>query len=376
MTVEFVGMIGTRDVSETRGPSGPPIDPGYVRRFSRAHEDGGFDRVLIGYGSSTPDGTQVAAYAAAHTERLGLLIAHRPGFVAPTTAARTFATLDQLSGGRVAVHTITGGSDAEQRRDGDYLGKDDRYARTEEYLRILRRAWSSPEPFSHEGRFYRFEDFSLPAQPAHRIPLYFGGSSPAAYRTGGAVADVFALWGEPLKETAEQIASVRAAAAAAGRTDGPGISVSFRPILGPTEELAWERAHAILDTIITGRSNWPQRAWRTDGAPQNVGSQRLLAAAEKGDLHDRALWTATAKATGAGGNSTALVGTPETVAKALLDYVDIGVTTLLIRGYDPLDDAIDYGRHLLPLVRQELASRAAPAASAGASVEPVPAGAL
>jgi len=49
--------------------------------------------------------------------------------------------------------------------------------------------------------------------------------------------------------------------------------------------------------------------------------------------------------------------------------VDIGVTTILIRGYDPLDDAIDYGRHLLPLVRQELARRAA------ARTEPVVAGA-
>jgi len=80
-------------------------------------------------------------------------------------------------------------------------------------------------------------------------------------------------------------------------------------------------------------------------------------AEEEGELHDRALWTAPAAATGAGGNSTALVGTPETVAQALLDYVDIGVTTILIRGYDPYDDAIDYGRYLLPLVRDEVARR-------------------
>jgi alkanesulfonate monooxygenase len=354
MTVEFVGMIGTRDVSETRAPSGPPIDPAYVRRFSRAHEDADFDRVLIGYGSSTPDGTQVAAYAAAHTSTLGLLIAHRPGFVAPTTAARTFATLDQLSGGRVAVHTITGGSDAEQRRDGDYLSKDDRYARTEEYLTILRRAWSSPEPFSHEGRFYKFEDFSLQAQPAHRIPLYFGGSSPAAYRVGGATADTYALWGEPLRETAEQIASVRAAAAAAGR--GPlGVSVSFRPILAATDELAWARAERILAAISPANSDF--RRVLGGSQPENAGSQRLLAAAARADRHDRALWTAPAAASGAQGNSTALVGSPETVARALLDYVDLGVTTILIRGYDPLDDAVDYGRHLIPLVRQELRHR-------------------
>ncbi|GIF17884.1 alkanesulfonate monooxygenase [Actinoplanes tereljensis] len=352
MTVEFVGMIGTRDVSETRAPSGPPVDPGYVRRFARAHEEAGFDRILVAYSSASPDANQVAAFAAAGTDHIGLLIAHRPGFVFPTTAARTFATLDQLTGGRVAVHTITGGSDAEQRRDGDYLTKDDRYARTEEYLTILRRAWDSPEPFSHEGRFYKFEDFALLAQPAHRIPLYFGGSSAAAYRVGGAKADVYALWGEPLKETAEQIASVQAAAAAAGR--GPlGISASFRPILAATDDLAWERATGILAKIESGRSF----AGDQKVLVENVGSQRLLAAAAQKDRHDRALWTATAKASGAQGNSTALVGSPETVAQALLDYVDLGVTTILIRGYDPVDDAVDYGRHLIPLVRQELRHR-------------------
>ncbi|GAB2825437.1 LLM class flavin-dependent oxidoreductase [Streptomyces daliensis] len=376
MPVEFIGMIGTHDVSETRAARGPLVDPAYTLRFARAHEDGGFDRVLIGYGSSTPDGTQVAAHVAAHTERLGLLVAHRPGFVAPTLAARTFATLDQFSGGRVAVHIISGGRDAEQRRDGDYLDKEDRYARTDEYLDVLKRAWTEREPFSHEGRFYRFADFHSEVRPNQqpRIPLYFGGSSEAAYRVGGKHADTFALWGEPLAETAAQIAAIRDAAAAAGRTEPPGISVSFRPIIAPTEELAWERAHRVLDTI---RSEGPKGSFTAprherealgsarpgstgdaDGQPENIGSRRLLAAAAKGELHDRALWTATAAATGAAGNSTALVGTPETVAQALLDYVDIGVTTLLIRGYDPLDDAIDYGRHLLPLVRQELAHRA------------------
>ncbi len=370
MPVEFIGMIGTQPASEIHPPRGPVVDPDYTRRFARAHEDAGFDRVLIGYGSGWPEGTQVAAYVAAHTERLGLLIAHRPGFVAPTLAARTFATLDQFSGGRVAVHTITGGHDAEQRRDGDYLSKDERYARTDEYLGILRRAWTSPAPFDHEGPHYRFADYYQEVKPLTPIPLYFGGSSAAAYRVGGKHADTFALWGEPLKETAEQIASVRAAAAAAGRTEPPGISVSFRPILGATDELAWERAHRILDTI-TGTAGGAQRsqtrrAWGGPGVvPQNTGSQRLLAAADKGDRHDRALWTAPAKATGAAGNSTALVGSPETVAQALLDYVDIGVTTLLIRGYDPLDDAIDYGRHLLPLVRAEVARRDRATAPAG-----------
>lgn len=378
MPVEFIGMIGTRDVSEVRPPAGPVVDAEYTLRFARAHEEAGFDRILIGYGSGSPDGAQVAAYVAARTERLGLLVAHRPGFVAPTLAARTFATLDQFSGGRTAVHIITGGNDAEQRRDGDHLAKDERYARTDEYLDVLKRAWTSEEPLSHEGRFYRFEDFLSEVRPAAspRVPLYFGGSSEAAYRVGGKHADVFALWGEPLAETAEQIASVRAATRAAGRAEPPRISVSFRPILGRTEDEAWERAHRILDTINSRGaagsfvgSRRPALPVGPDGRPENAGSRRLLAAAAKGELHDRALWTAPAAATGAAGNSTALVGTPETVARALLDYVDIGVTTLLIRGYDPLDDTLAYGRDLLPLVRAEVARRD------GATTAPLPAGA-
>jgi alkanesulfonate monooxygenase len=369
MPIEFIGMIGTKLGSETIRTEGPVIDPGYTKRFARAHEDAGFDRILIGYGSGYPEGSQVAAYAAAHTERISLLIAHRPGFVAPTLAARQFATLDQFSGGRVAVHTITGGNNTEQRRDGDYLEKDERYARTDEYLGILRQTWESAEPFSYEGTYYKFEDHYAETKPAHRIPLYFGGSSEAAYRVGGKHADTFALWGEPLKETAEQIAAVHAAARAAGRTELPGISVSFRPILAPTDELAWERAEGILNGINSGSGffSTKRKAWVESGKqPENVGSQRLLAAAERADRHDRALWTATAKATGAGGNSTALVGSPETVAQALLDYVDIGVTTILIRGYDPLNDAVDYGRELIPLVREEVARRDAAAAGSPA----------
>jgi len=363
MPVELIGLIATNDQSETHQSDGPLIDPAYVRRFARAHEDADFDRVLIGYSSASPDNQQVAAYAAAHTERLGYLVAHRPGVVFPTVAARAFATLDQFSGGRIALHTITGGFDAEQRRDGDYLAKSDRYARTREYLQILKRAWTEDEPFSFDGRFYRFEDFAGHVRAAQepRIPIYFGGSSPEAYEVGGAEADVFALFAQPLDQIAEEIERVRAAAEAAGRDEPPRISVSFRPILGATDELAWERAHRILDTTkerVAAGAGVGFKGFRGfgNGAP-SVGSQRQLDAAARGERHGKALWTSLAGATGAQGNSTALVGSPETVAEALLEYVDLGVTTLLIRGYDPLDDAIDYGRELIPRVRAGVAER-------------------
>ena len=123
--IEFIGMIQPREQSETRPPSGPAIDPGYLRASAQAHDQGGFDRILIGWHSNGPDGFQVATYAASHTERVGFLVAHRPGFQSPTLAARAFGTLDQLSGGRAAIHVISGGDDQDQQRDGDYLGKDE-----------------------------------------------------------------------------------------------------------------------------------------------------------------------------------------------------------------------------------------------------------
>jgi alkanesulfonate monooxygenase len=359
MPVELIGLIATQDASETRRSDGPLIDRDYVKRFALAHEASDFDRVLIGYSSASPDNLQVAAYAAAHTERLGYLVAHRPGVTFPTVAARAFATLDQFAQGRIALHTITGGFDAEQRRDGDYLSKEDRYARTREYLQILKRAWTEDEPFSHNGRFYQFADYVSHVKPFQdpRIPLYFGGSSNEAYAVGAAEADVYALFAQPLAQIAEEIERIKAEAAAAGRDEPPRISVSFRPILGATEDEAWERAHRILDdTKANGGA--PIKGWRGFGdGPASAGSQRQLDAAARGERHDRALWTSLAAATGALGNSTALVGTAETVAEALLDYVDLGVSTLLIRGYDPFDDAVDYGRELIPRVRAGVLER-------------------
>ncbi|HKS47347.1 MAG TPA: LLM class flavin-dependent oxidoreductase [Amycolatopsis sp.] len=354
MTVEFVGMIGAGYVSEAKGRQGAPVDVSYLRRFARVYDEYGFDWTLVPYSSAAPESNQLAAAVLAQTERLKVMLAHRPGVLHPTNAARAFATLDQLSGGRLGIHIIAGGSEAEQHREGDYLSKEDRYRRAGEYVRILKNVWTSVEPISHLGDFYQFESYDPGVRPVRGgIPVSIGGSSEAAYRLGGAEGDVFGLWGEPLAETRQQIESVNAYAEAAGRPH-PRIWVSFRPIIAPTDDLAWRRAREILGGI---QRNFASNGRAQAAKPENVGSQRLLAVAERGEVHDRALWTAPAAATNAAGSSTALVGSPETVAQALLDYVDIGCELLSIRGYDPLDDALDLGRYVLPLVREELAKR-------------------
>jgi alkanesulfonate monooxygenase len=187
----------------------------------------------------------------------------------------------------------------------------------------------------------------------------FGGSSPAAYQAGGAEADIYCLWGEPLARTAEQIESVQAAARAAGRTDLPRIQVAFRPIIAPTEQKAWAKARDIVARIearVAAAGGQLSRR-RPIKNPENTGSQRLIAIAEEGERFDRALWTRTAAVTGGAGNSNALVGTPETVAQAILDYIDLGVDIISMRGYELLTDAIDIGQQVIPIVRAEVAKR-------------------
>jgi alkanesulfonate monooxygenase len=218
----------------------------------------------------------------------------------------------------------------------------------------MRRVWTEARPFDHAGEFYRvvkaYSDVK-PVQQPH-VPLYFGGASEAAHRIGVRHCDVYMLWGEPLAAIRERIASVRAAAAGVGREPGaPRFSVSLRPIIASTEAQAWAKARAILELVRAKQGD------RTLPLPEAVGARRLVDFAQQAEVHDKRLWTPIAAAVGGAGNTTALVGTPEQVAESLLDYYDLGVTTLLIRGFDPLHDAADYGRELIPLVRAEVARR-------------------
>jgi alkanesulfonate monooxygenase len=244
-------------------------------------------------------------------------------------------------------------------RDGDWLTHDERYRRTDEYLDIVRKTWTCTEPFDYEGEFYRvrraFADVKPYQQP--HVPLYYGGMSGAALPVGAKHADCYMVWGEPLAETAATLDEVTGEAAKHGRR--PRFSISFRPILASNEEAAWEKARGYLDRVLQLRGGLQEYR------PQNAGSQRLLSLAEHGDVHDDRLWTAIARATGAPGNTTALVGTPDQVCESLLRYYDAGVTTILIRGFEPLPDARDYGRELIPMVRAEVAKRDREAARAG-----------
>jgi alkanesulfonate monooxygenase len=165
------------------------------------------------------------------------------------------------------------------------------------------------------------------------------------------------------------------AAAKLGRT--LRYSISLRPIIGETEAEAWEKAEWIAEKTaerielakqrmaghkdtyegLGGDRNATFSVDRDTGGTTSVGRKRLIAMSADQDVYDERLWMKVANLTGAAGNSTALVGTPEQVAEAMLRYYDLGITTLLLKGFDPLADAIDFGKRLLPLVREGAAAR-------------------
>src|SRR5271156_4750995 len=354
MPIRIIGMIRV-----TPPPSDATLhiiegglSPAYVAEAARAHETSGFDLVLVGYSSSSAEGFLVALHAAEQTERLGYLVAHRPGFVAPTLMARKIATFDHLTGGRLAVHIITGKTDDEQEGDGDFTPKAERYRRAAEYLELMKLAWSSEKPFDFEGQFYRVRGAHSdvhPLQKPHPL-LFFGGASDGALEMGARLCDVYAIYAEPLASTRERMAAFRAQAAPFGRV--PGFNVSLRPIIAPTEGAAWDKANKILAAMsgTTGGAKGWSRQEAASGPVDNAG-KRLMNFALERDVHDERLWMPIAKATGALGNTSCLVGTPDQVARAMLEYYRLGVDSFLIRGFDPFNDTVEFGRELIPRIK-------------------------
>jgi alkanesulfonate monooxygenase len=369
MSIEIFGHLTHRDESEAHLSGGASIDPDYIERQAREHEFAGFDGVLVGGGGDGPDSLQIAAHAVAHTRKLNYLVAYRPGLISPTLAARAYATLDQISGGRIRLHAITGRDSDGQKKYGDPLQKSNRYERTREFIQILKKSWTERGGFDFAGKHFEIEGFAASIFPHQqpRIPIYFAGNSDEAFSVGASEADGYALYAQPLDLLKEDIARIHSEAKAAGRVDFPQIIVLVRIIIGATDELAWDRAEGLrADAIDQTKSITPKLTrWvpARDGRDASAGDRKQVEANKRGERHDKALWTGLSGLTERG-KSTALVGSPETIVSALLDYVDAGVSTFILDGFNRLRDVPELGNYLLPLLRDRLAEHQSKQAAA------------
>jgi alkanesulfonate monooxygenase len=185
------GAIGA--TGRPSAPSARPATLEYLTQLAKAADSLGYHGVLTPTGAHCEDAWLVTAALIGATSRLKFLVAFRPGLIAPVLAAQMAATFQRLSGGRLLLNVVVGGNSAEQRGYGDRLDHDERYARADEFLTVLREA-SRGVPFDHVGDHYTV-DGGLIREPADPFPrVYFGGSSDAAVPVAVRHADVYLTW--------------------------------------------------------------------------------------------------------------------------------------------------------------------------------------
>lgn len=298
-----------------------------IRRAHLLDASDAVDRVLVGYSSIWPHNHATAPFLAALTDKLSLIVAHRPGVIHPAAAARYFATLDVVSGGRLAINLVTGGSDKDLRREGDCLPKAQRYERAAEYIDVMTAAWQCEEQaVDHHGTYFTAERVHPLIRPVNgHVPIFMGGESDAAVDFGASHADTYMLWGEPLAGTTERIERVRTAAEGYGRT--VEFSLSLRLFLGDTDDEAWAKARAVEQTIAEAQGS--HKFLRSAATDHSVGRDRQLALTAD-ELHDDCFWTGLTKLLGGFANSAALVGTEEQLLDTLAKYRQAGVSAFLI----------------------------------------------
>ena len=319
-------MIKIFTVDELFGKGGQDLASltGQAMKWERSKA---IDEVLVGYSAIWPHNFATAPYLLALTRKLRLIVAHRPGVMDPTAAARFFSTLDSLSGGgRLAVNVVSGSSEKDMKREGDYSDKATRYERATEYVELMKRCWSESGSFDHQGSFYKAEGVRQTLRsPGAHVPIYMGGDSDAAVEFGARHADLYMLWGEPIAGTKERIKRVEAAARKYQRT--PQFSLSLRLFLGDSDDAAWDQAHRVWEVISQAQGTG--RFLRSSASDQSVGRMRQLALASKA-LHDDCFWTGLVQLLGGFSNSAALVGTPDRVMQSLKQYRELGVSAFLI----------------------------------------------
>ncbi|HWG28557.1 LLM class flavin-dependent oxidoreductase [Actinospica sp.] len=324
----------------------------YSTELARAAEEHGWGGALLGTGWGRPDTFTVATALAARTTTFKPLIAIRPGYWQPAHFASAAATLDQLSRGRVLVNIVSGLDNLAAYGDT----KSDpaqRYARTQEFLHLLRRLWTE-EAVTFNGEHFQVADSTVTPRPyatddrAHPT-LYFGGASRAAEQVSAAEADVQLFWGEPLEGLAERIDRLKALSEQFGRRHKPlEFGLRITTLVRDTTEEAWHDAEQKVErmAVDAGELTW------TGNRRAAVGQQRLFDLAQRGEVLDTCLYTTPGKYGGGGAATTWLVGSAEDVATALKNYGKLGITHFVLSDTPYKSEISRIGDQLLPLLRK------------------------
>ncbi|MBF6474702.1 LLM class flavin-dependent oxidoreductase [Nocardia gipuzkoensis] len=326
-----------------------PASLRYLNQIGAAAEDNGFEAVLTPTGAWCEDAWLTTAMMVETTETLKFLVAFRPGLVSPTLAAQMAATFQRHSRGRLLLNVVTGGEPHEQQAYGDFLDKTQRYARTGEFLHVVRELWTSTEPVTFEGEHIRVRQALLSNRPDPVPPVFFGGSSEPAGPIAARYSDTYLTWGEPLPAVGRKLEWIRRLAVDHGRVLDYGLRIHV--ISRDTSEQAWAEADRLLAGIDPADI---ERVQASLARSESEGQRRMAelhgGSTERLEIAPN-LWAGVGLVRGGAG--TALVGSHAEVADRLAEYAELGIEHFILSGYPHLEEAYWFGEGVLPILERK-----------------------
>ncbi|MGC4008822.1 MAG: dimethyl sulfone monooxygenase SfnG [Pseudomonas sp.] len=322
-------------------------DIDYNRELARIAENAGFDyaltqiRFTAGYGAEYQHESVAFSHALlGATEKLKVIAAILPGPWTPSLAAKQLATIDQLTAGRIAVNIVSGWFKGEFQAIGEpWLEHDERYRRSEEFIRALKGIWTQ-DNFTFKGDFYRFHDYNLKPRPLQRPhpEIFQGGSSRAARDMASRVSDWYFTNGNSVEGIKAQVNDIREKAASNGHSVKVGVNAFV--IARDTEEEARAVLAEIIDKADPEAVNAFGHAAKQAGAASPEGEGNWA----KSTFEDLVQYN--------DGFKTNLIGTPQQIAERIVALKAVGVD-LVLAGFLHFQEEVRYfGEKVLPLVRE------------------------
>lgn len=340
------GRYGDGRTINAETPERPPTVE-YITEVARAAEAAGFTNLLVPTGTHCLDAWMITLAVAQRVERIKFCVAFRPGLASPVLTAQQANTYDAITGGRLTVNVVTGSTPLDQKRYGDHLAHEERYARTEEFLDVVKAIWLSEAPVSYEGAYYRIENAALYARPVSKPhpTIYLGGSSEAGRRVGAKHADVHMTWAAAPEQAAADAADMRRRASELGRRD-LRFGLRLHVLCRETRKEARRAAAALIEeSALANTRVWADQRDRSE----SEGQRRMNALGEGGSLWlTDTLWMGVNKVRS--GAAATLVGTPDMVAAALGEYAEAGARSFILSGWPHLEEAEIFGREVMPLL--------------------------
>lgn len=313
-------------------------------RFCRQAERWGIESVLTDFGFAKPDPILLAAALGRATKKIKFIIAYRSGLLMPTLFVQQLNTLSSLVNGRFSLNIVAGYSRAEQRSYGDFLSHDERYERTDEFLSICRALWNGGSAVNFEGKYYRIEkgNVSTPFVSTSRAfpEIFVAGSSSAAKILAMRQGTCWLRLVDALQRLREEVVGIS--------PRGLDLGLRLSIISRDTRANARMAAQSLIADLNTAQKE-VEFVRQTDS--KSIKATHELARTE---WLTPILWTGAIRYIGP--TAAALVGTPEDIASALMEFRALGISQFILSGWPKLEEMVRFGSDILPLVRKKEAA--------------------